>query len=127
MPIGDSLADYLDPIILALEDAVQESRLRHRVRIEASHVCGLPTGRPEDVLAAYHDLVGRGCVLILSTGVTNNALVLRDTINTSQVPYITMAGPPGLPGGTASPSPTGATARRPPSWPRTSPSGVIAG
>src|SRR5258708_7673804 len=57
MPTGDSLADYLDPIILAFEDAVHESRLRHRVRIEASHVRGLPTGRPEAVLAAFHDLV----------------------------------------------------------------------
>ncbi len=92
MPTGDSLAGFLDPIILALEDSIQEGRLSHRVRLLASHVRGLPTGRADDVVAAYEDLVAEGCVLVLSTGVTNNALVLRDVINAAEVPYITMAG-----------------------------------
>ncbi len=92
MPTGTSLAEYLDPIILAFEDAVQEGRLRNAVELVPSHVVGLPVGRAENVVAAYRDLVAQDCVLVLSTGVTNNALVLRELINELQIPYITMAG-----------------------------------
>ena len=92
MPTGNSLGEYLDPIVLAIEDAMNEGRLSNQVQLLASHVVGLPTGQPDNVIAAYLDLVERGCVLILSTGVTANALVLRDVINATKVPYITMAG-----------------------------------
>lgn len=92
MPTGSALGSYLDPIILALEDATNEGRLSRPVELIASHVVGLPTGQPNNVIAAYRDLVQRGCVLILSTGVTDNALVLRDVINACKVPVITMAG-----------------------------------
>jgi branched-chain amino acid transport system substrate-binding protein len=92
MPTGSLLAEYLDPIVLALEDSVREGRLKRPVRIAASHVRGLPTGDADDVVAAYRDLMAEGCSLVLSTGVTNNALVLRDHINAAEVPYITMAG-----------------------------------
>ncbi|WP_261566036.1 ABC transporter substrate-binding protein [Frankia gtarii] len=92
MPAGKALGEYLDPIILAIEDALAEGRMRRPVELLASHVVGLPTGQPNNVIAAYLDLVERGCVLVLSTGVTDNALVLRDTINAAKVPLITMAG-----------------------------------
>jgi branched-chain amino acid transport system substrate-binding protein len=92
MPMGSSLAEYLDPIILGFEDAISEGRLLSTVEIIPMHVVGLPTGQAENVTAAYKDLVARGCSLVLSTGVTNNALVLRDVINDAKVPYITMAG-----------------------------------
>jgi branched-chain amino acid transport system substrate-binding protein len=92
MPTGNSLGEYLDPIILAIEDAMNEGRLAGPVELLASHVVGLPTGQSDNVIAAYLDLVERGCVLVLSTGVTANALVLRDVINATKVPYITMAG-----------------------------------
>jgi branched-chain amino acid transport system substrate-binding protein len=92
MPTGSALAEYLDPIILAFEDAISEGRLSSPVEVIPMHVVGLPTGQAENVIAAYKDLVSRGCSLVLSTGVTNNALVLRDVINDAKVPYITMAG-----------------------------------
>jgi branched-chain amino acid transport system substrate-binding protein len=92
MPTGILLAEYVDPIILALEDAVREGRLRTPVELIASHVVGLPTGSEANVIAAHRDLVDRGCRLVLSTGVTNNALVLRSHINEARIPYITMAG-----------------------------------
>jgi branched-chain amino acid transport system substrate-binding protein len=92
MPTGQKLGEYLDPIILAFEDATNEGRLSRPVELVASHVVGLPTGQPNNVIAAYLDLVQRGCVLVLSTGVTDNALVLRDVINATKVPLITMAG-----------------------------------
>jgi hypothetical protein len=91
MPAGDQLGGYLDPIILALEDAMIEGRLCRPVELTASHVIGLPVGVAENVIAAYVDLVEQGCIIVLSTGVTNNALVLRDTINNRAVPLITMA------------------------------------
>jgi branched-chain amino acid transport system substrate-binding protein len=92
MPTGASLAEYLDPIILAFEDAACEGRLRTPVELFASHVIGLPTGKADNVVAAFEDLVGQGCQMLLSTGVTNNALILREPINEARVPYITMAG-----------------------------------
>jgi hypothetical protein len=92
MPTGVSLAEYVDPIILAFEDAVGEGRLRSPVELVASHVVGLPTGSEANVVAAYRDLIDQGCRLVLSTGVTNNALVLREQIEQARVPYITMAG-----------------------------------
>jgi branched-chain amino acid transport system substrate-binding protein len=92
MPTLSHVAGYLDPILLAFEDAVRERRLRRPIALIASHVTGLPMGKEENVTAALRDLVDQGCVLVTSTGVTNNALVLRETINESQVPYITMAG-----------------------------------
>ncbi len=92
MPTGDRLGVYIDPIILALEDAMNEGRLTRPVEIIASHAAGLPTGQPGTVIDAYLDLVHEGCVMVLSTGVTDNALVLRDVINATKVPYITMAG-----------------------------------
>jgi branched-chain amino acid transport system substrate-binding protein len=92
MPTGTALGEYLDPILLALEDAVHEGRLNRPVELLASHVIGLPAGQADNVIAAYRDLVERGCVLVLSTGVTANALVLCDVINAAKVPYITMAG-----------------------------------
>ena len=92
MPTGDQLGGYLDPIILAFEDAMTEGRLTRPVELLASHVVGLPVGQAENVIAAYLDLVDRGCIIVLSTGVTNNALVLCDVINERMSPYITMAG-----------------------------------
>lgn len=92
MPMGSALAEYLDPIILAWEDAISEGRLGRPVELVALHVVGLPIGRAQDVIAAFDELVAAGCSLVLSTGVTSNALVLRDRINEARVPYITMAG-----------------------------------
>ena len=92
MPVGDKLTEYLDPILLGLEDAMVEGRLNRTVELRASHVLGLPAGAAADVRAAYVDLVDDGCLIVGSTGVTNNALVLRDLINERAVPYITMAG-----------------------------------
>lgn len=79
-------------MILAFEDAMNEGRLTRPVEIIAMHAAGLPTGQPRTVIDAYLDLVDEGCVIVLSVGVTDNALVLRDVINATQVPYITMAG-----------------------------------
>ena len=44
MPIGDELGGYLDPIILAFEDAMHEGRLTRPVEIVAS-ARGRTTGR----------------------------------------------------------------------------------
>ena len=92
LPSGEGLAQCLDPIILAFEDAMLEGRLDRPTEILATHARGLPYGTAETVVLAFLDLVERGCAIVLSTGVTNNALVLRDVINETQVPYITMAG-----------------------------------
>jgi branched-chain amino acid transport system substrate-binding protein len=92
LPSGASLASFLDPVILALEDAVNEGRLTRAVELLPLHVTGLPAGSASNVRAAYRHLVEQGCVLILSTGLTDNSLVLRDLVNESKVPFISMCG-----------------------------------
>jgi ABC-type branched-subunit amino acid transport system substrate-binding protein len=92
LPSGASLASFLDPVILALEDAVNEGRLTRAVELLPLHVTGLPAGSASNVRAAYRHLVEQGCVLILSTGLTDNSLVLRDLVNESRVPFISMCG-----------------------------------
>jgi branched-chain amino acid transport system substrate-binding protein len=92
MPVGRALGVHIDPIILGLEDAMVEGRLRRPVEILAAHVMGLPVGDAEQVEAALHYLVDEGCAIVLSVGVTDNALVLCPVINELEVPYITMAG-----------------------------------
>lgn len=92
MPVGNALGIHLDPIILGLEDAMSEGRLRRPVEIVAAHVRGLPVGDKADVEGALRHLVDEGCAIVLSVGVTDNALVLRPVIEELEVPYITMAG-----------------------------------
>jgi branched-chain amino acid transport system substrate-binding protein len=91
---NSQMGRYLNPVILALEDAINEGRLNQPVEILATHVVGLPVGKPGNVVAAYEDLVARGCLIVLSSGVTANALLLRDVINAAAVPYITMVPTP---------------------------------
>lgn len=92
LPTSSTLGPFLDPCILALEDAINEGRLARAVEIVPLHVKGLPAGSASDVLAAYRYLVEQGCILILSTGLTDNSLVLKDLINQTKVPYISMCG-----------------------------------
>jgi ABC-type branched-subunit amino acid transport system substrate-binding protein len=92
LPSATSLASFLDPVILALEDAINEGRLTRAVELLPLHVTGLPAGSANNVRAAYRHLVEQGCVLILSTGLTDNSLVLRDLVNESKVPFISMCG-----------------------------------
>jgi branched-chain amino acid transport system substrate-binding protein len=92
IPGGHQLGEFLDPVILAFEDAINEGRLNRAVELLPLHVSGLPVGSAKNVKQAYLELVDAGCVLVLSTGVTDNSLVLCDLINESKVPFITMAG-----------------------------------
>ena len=86
------LGVFVDPLILAFEDAINEGRLKRGVELLPLHVNGLPAGSEKNVKQAYLELVDAGCVLVLSIGVTDNALVLCDLVNESKVPYITMGG-----------------------------------
>jgi branched-chain amino acid transport system substrate-binding protein len=92
LPSGASLPTFLDPVILALEDAINEGRLTRAVELLPLHVTGLPAGSANNVRAAYRHLVEQGCVLVLSTGLTDNSLVLRDLVNESKVPFMSMCG-----------------------------------
>jgi ABC-type branched-subunit amino acid transport system substrate-binding protein len=92
IPRGNALGRSLDPIIFALEDAINEGRLTRAVEIIALHTVGLPAGQPRNVIAAYRYLVDLGCIFVHSVGVTDNALILRDEVNAAKVPMMTMAG-----------------------------------
>jgi branched-chain amino acid transport system substrate-binding protein len=92
LPAGHQLGEFIDPIILAFEDAINEGRLRRPVELVPLHVQGLPIGTAQNVRRAYLHLVEQGCLLVLSTGLTDNSLVLRELINETGVPFISMAG-----------------------------------
>jgi hypothetical protein len=89
---GEMVADFIDPYILAFEDAMNEGRLTRPVEIVSRVAVGLPSGSAQAALDGYHLLAGDGCVLILSTGVTDNGVVLAEHVNARRVPFVGVYG-----------------------------------
>src|SRR4051794_23215648 len=89
---GEMVADFIDPYILAFEDAMNEGRLTRPVEILSKVAVGLPSGTAKAASDGYHALADEGCVLILSTGVTDNGVVLADHVNARGVPFVGVYG-----------------------------------
>ena len=76
IPGGHQLGEFLDPVILAFEDAINEGRLNRAVELLPLHVSGLPAGSAKNVKQAY---TGTGSTpdvsLVLSTGVADRQFI----------------------------------------------------
>ena len=70
---GEMVADFIDPYILAFEDAMNEGRLTRPVEILSKISVGLPSGTAKAPSDGYRELLDEGCVLILSTGSARRA------------------------------------------------------
>jgi ABC-type branched-subunit amino acid transport system substrate-binding protein len=82
MDLNQLTADWLDPTILAIEDAMNEGIWsRSPVQLVVADARGLPRENYKKVIDGYKWLVDQGCVVVLGPLISDNSLVLQDTAN----------------------------------------------
>src|SRR6476646_1463984 len=82
MDLNQLLADWIDPTILAIEDALNEGIwARSPVQLVIADARGLPRENYRKVIDGYRWLVEQGCVVVLGPMISDNSLVLQDTAN----------------------------------------------
>ncbi|MCU0310803.1 MAG: ABC transporter substrate-binding protein [Acidimicrobiales bacterium] len=82
MDLNQLLADWIDPTILAIEDAMNEGVwARSPVQLVVADARGLPRENYRKVIEGYRWLVEQGCVVVLGPMISDNCLVLQDTAN----------------------------------------------
>ena len=82
MDLNQLLADWIDPTILAIEDALNEGVwARSPVQLVIADARGLPRENYRKVIDGYRWLVDQGCVVVLGPMISDNCLVLQDTVN----------------------------------------------
>ena len=82
MDLNQLLADWIDPTILAIEDALNEGVwARSAVQLIIADARGLPRENYKKVIDGYRWLVDQGCVVVLGPMISDNSLVLQDTAN----------------------------------------------
>jgi ABC-type branched-subunit amino acid transport system substrate-binding protein len=93
MDLGQLLADWIDPTILAIEDALNEGAYgRGPVQLVVADARGLPRENYRKLLDGYRWLVDQGCVVVLGPLISDNSLVLQDLANELRVPCIGWTG-----------------------------------
>ena len=92
MDLGQLLADWIDPTILAIEDALNEGVYDRPVEIITVDARGLPRENYLKVRKGYQWLVEQGCVVVLGPLISDNSVNLRDTINATGVACIGWTG-----------------------------------
>ena len=82
MDLNQLLADWIDPTMLAIEDALNEGVWsRSPVQLVIAAARGLPRENYKKVIDGYRWLVDQGCVVVLGPLISDNSLVLQDTAN----------------------------------------------
>jgi branched-chain amino acid transport system substrate-binding protein len=82
MDLNQLLADWIDPTILAIEDAMNEGVwARSPVQLVIADARGLPRENYRKVIEGYRWLVEQGCVVVLGPMISDNSLVVQDTVN----------------------------------------------
>ena len=92
MDIGQLLADWIDPTILAIEDSLNEGIYDRPVEIFTVDARGLPRENYLKVREGYKKLVDHGCVVVLGPMISDNSVNLKDTINSTGVACIGWTG-----------------------------------
>ena len=93
MDLNQLLADWIDPTILAIEDAMNEGIWsRSPVQLVIADARGLPRENYRKVIEGYRWLVEQGCVVVLGPMISDNCLVVQDTANELKVPCIGWTG-----------------------------------
>jgi len=93
MDVGQLLADWIDPTILAIEDALNEGLWgRSPVQIITADARGLPRENYRQVIDGYKWLVEQGCVVVLGPLISDNSILMQETIDELGVPCIGWTG-----------------------------------
>ena len=84
MDLGQLLADWIDPTILALEDALNEGVWgRSPVQLVVADARGLPRENYRKVIQGYEWLVEQGCVVVLGPMISDNCWLKSTGTNRS--------------------------------------------
>ena len=93
MELGQLLADWIDPTILAIEDALNEGIWRRGpIELVVADARGLPRENYRKVIEGYRWLVEQGCVVVLGPMISDNCLIVQETVNELRVPSIGWTG-----------------------------------
>ncbi|MDN3357615.1 ABC transporter substrate-binding protein [Actinomadura sp. DC4] len=92
MDLGQLLADLMDPIILAVEDALNEGAYDRPVEILTVDARGLPRENYLKVRKGYQRLVDEGCVVVIGPFISDNSVNLCATVNRTGVPCLGWTG-----------------------------------
>jgi len=93
MDLGQLLADWIDPTILAIEDALNEGVWRRGpIELVVADARALPRENYRKVIEGYRWLVEQGCVVVLGPMISDNCLIVQDTVNELGVPSIGWTG-----------------------------------
>jgi len=93
MEIGQLLADWIDPTILAIEDAMNEGVYRRGpIELVTVDSRGLPRENYLKARKGYSKLVEEGCVVVLGPMISDNSVNIRDLVNETGVACIGWTG-----------------------------------
>lgn len=93
MDLGQLLADWIDPTILAIEDALNEGvYTRGPIQLVIADARGLPRENYRKLLDGYRWLVEQGCVAVLGPLISDNSIVVQELANELRVPCIGWTG-----------------------------------
>jgi len=92
MDLGQLTADLMDPIILAVEDALNEGVYDRPVEIVTVDARGLPRENYRKVRHGYTRLVQDGCVVVIGPFISDNSVNVRDLVNSTGVPCLGWTG-----------------------------------
>jgi len=85
MDLGQLTADLMDPIILAVEDALNEGVYDRPVEIVTVDARALPRENYRKVHLGYQKLVEEGCVVVIGPFISDNSVNIRDLVNATGV------------------------------------------
>ena len=88
MDLGQLLADWIDPTILAIEDALNEGVYDRPVELIVADARGLPRENFKKARDGYEWLCDQGCVVIVGPMISDNSLSIQDLVNQRKVPVI---------------------------------------
>jgi len=93
MELGQLLADWIDPTILAIEDAMNEGVYRRGpIELVTVDARGLPRENYLKARKGYLKLVEEGCVVVLGPMISDNSVNIRDLVNKTGVACIGWTG-----------------------------------
>ncbi len=93
MELGQLLADWIDPTILAIEDAMNEGVYqRGPIELVTVDARGLPRENYLKARKGYLKLVEEGCVVVLGPMISDNSVNIRDLVNETGVACIGWTG-----------------------------------
>src|SRR5437763_10677136 len=92
MDLGQLLADWLDPTILAIEDVLNEGVYDRPVQLVVADARGLPRENFLKCRKGYEWLCDQGCVVVLGPMISDNSLNIQELVNRRKVPVIGWTG-----------------------------------